>query len=287
MFVPWTLARTVGEWHFRRDNADPAVLIDDHFCAAPYVTWEDQYALPVFNLAGHGISAKDYIAGPLEDWTDGALAFDGKEQYASIAQADIGKPFSWEGGDKKKHTVEGHEIVSPDIDKTSLLIEAYVQAKQPGGVLVAKRADSGYQLALNQKGGVTLTLLSGGKKAELASGARIADGKWHHLLAEFDRKGMHGTIYTDGVKTADGALDLGEDASLANDADLLVGKGPDGGFFAGSLEFLRIARTTLAESKTSIEELYDWEFDGPFLRDFAGKAPTGKGRDAGALESTP
>ena len=49
--------------------------------------------------------------------------------------------------------------------------------------------------------------------------------------------------------------------------------------------FLRIARSSLAESKTSIEELYDWEFDGPFLRDFAGKEPTGKGRDAGAFEA--
>jgi hypothetical protein len=285
LFVPWTLAQTVGEWHFRRNNADPAVLIDDHVCGAPYLTGENTYAMPVFPLAGHGIASKDYVTGPLEDWTDGVLAFDGKEQYASIAQADIGKPFEWEGGDKQKHKAEGKQIVSPDIDRSSLLIEAYLQTKQAGGVLVAKRTDSGYQLALNKKGGVTLTLLSGGKKAELASGARVADGKWHHVLAEFDHAGKRGAIYTDGVKTAEGALDLGDEASLANDGDLLVGKGPDGGFFAGSLDFLRIARATLASSKTSIEELYDWEFDGPFLRDFAGKTPTGKGRDAGALES--
>ena len=35
--------------------------------------------------------------------------------------------------------------------------------------------------------------------------------------------------------------------------------------------------------KTSIEELYAWEFDGPFLRDFTSSKPKGK-RDAGALE---
>ncbi len=40
---------------------------------------------------------------------------------------------------------------------------------------------------------------------------------------------------------------------------------------------------TLADARTSIEELYAWEFNGPFLRDFAGRAPEGK-RDAGALE---
>ncbi len=49
------------------------------------------------------------------------------------------------------------------------------------------------------------------------------------------------------------------------------------------MDFLRVCRSTLAESKTSIGELYAWEFDGPFLRDFCGNAPVGK-RDAGAVE---
>ena len=35
--------------------------------------------------------------------------------------------------------------------------------------------------------------------------------------------------------------------------------------------------------KTTIEELYAWEFNGPFLRDFCGNQPVGK-RDAGAIE---
>ena len=53
--------------------------------------------------------------------------------------------------------------------------------------------------------------------------------------------------------------------------------------FAGAIDFLRVCRSTLAESKTSIEELYAWEFDGPFLRDFANKAPADGKRDAGAI----
>lgn len=40
---------------------------------------------------------------------------------------------------------------------------------------------------------------------------------------------------------------------------------------------------TLKDAKTDIEELYAWQFDGPFIRDFAGRKPKGK-RDAGALE---
>jgi hypothetical protein len=42
-------------------------------------------------------------------------------------------------------------------------------------------------------------------------------------------------------------------------------------------------RSTLAESKTSIEELYAWEFDGPFLRDFTGNVPADCKRDAGTI----
>jgi hypothetical protein len=67
--------------------------------------------------------------------------------------------------------------------------------------------------------------------------------------------------------------------SLSNAADVAVGGG-----FAGTFDYLRIARSSLAASKTSIEELYDWEFDGPQLRDFAGNAVSGARRDAGAFE---
>jgi len=40
---------------------------------------------------------------------------------------------------------------------------------------------------------------------------------------------------------------------------------------------------TLENAKTDIKELYAWQFDGPFLRDFTGRKLEGK-RDAGALE---
>src|SRR4051812_39026181 len=195
------------------------------------------------------------------------------------------KPYQYDAGNNQKKTAEGKDLATPDVDATSLIIEAYVQAKAAGGVLVSKLSGSGYQLAVNKAGGVTLTLLGGGAKAEVASGAKITDGKWHHVLAEFDRAANTLTIFTDGKKTAEAKSTLPAGASLANDGDLLVGKGAKGAFFTGALDFLRIARASLAESKTSIEELYDWELDGPFLRDFAGKEPTGKGRDAGAFEA--
>ena len=45
-----------------------------------------------------------------------------------------------------------------------------------------------------------------------------------------------------------------------------------------------IALGTLADARTSIEELHEWQFNGPFLRDFAGRKPADGKRDAGALE---
>jgi len=99
------------------------------------------------------------------------------------------------------------------------------------------------------------------------------------VIVEVDRAAGKATIYVDGKAAGKGRLDaLAKDASLANTADFAVGKG-----LAGAVDFLRVCRSTLAESKTSIEELYAWESNGPALRDFCGNAPDGK-RDAGAIE---
>jgi hypothetical protein len=128
-------------------------------------------------------------------------------------------------------------------------------------------------------GGACLTLQAGGAKVLAASTVKVNDGKWHHAIAEVDRPAGKATIYVDGKSAGEGTLDaIAEDASLGNTADFVVGKG-----FSGALDFLRVCQSTLAESKTSIEELYAWEFDGPFLRDFCGVRPAGK-RDAGALQ---
>ena len=73
-------------------------------------------------------------------------------------------------------------------------------------------------------------------------------------------------------------------SALCNQANLCVGAGHEGEYFHGSIEYLRIARCTLAEARTTIEELYDWQFDGPFLRDFRGQEVSGARRDVWAFE---
>lgn len=174
------------------------------------------------------------------------------------------------------------------------MIEAFLRTGKghTNGVLVSKydptTGGNGYKLDIDQNGKPRLSLIVSGKPVYSESGAvALNDGKWHHLIAEVYRSGKI-NIYIDGLlkngqsigKYPDPAL------SLSNKADLLVGKSPsaDGNFFNGTLDFLRISRGTLKDARTTITELYKWELDGPFLRDFTGNPYKGKARDAGAIE---
>ncbi len=288
-FVPWPLSRTVGEWNFRRNNADATVLLDDHFYPASYAGDRIAYVQSLlFPLKATNITEKDYIQGQLEDWTFGALTLNGTDQFATLTQAEMTKGFEFKDKQQKTHTASGKEIASPDIDKSNFLVEAYLQTKpgQTAGAIVSKMKESGYELAIGKNGGAAFTIKAGDQILTTSSSAIISDGKWHHILAELDRGAKTMTLYVDGVKARSVEIALTADASLSNDADLLVGKSAAGEHLAGAIDFLRICRGTLADAKTTIEELYDWQFDGPFLRDFRGKEISGKSRDAGAFEFT-
>jgi hypothetical protein len=53
----------------------------------------------------------------------------------------------------------------------------------------------------------------------------------------------------------------------------------------GAIDFMRVCHGTLADGKTSIEELYAWQYtEGPALFDMRGRPAMGERRDAGALE---
>jgi hypothetical protein len=142
---------------------------------------------------------------------------------------------------------------------------------------------AGYALRLNEAGGVTLAAQAVGAQASLASHGAINDGQWHHVIAEADRQAGTFTIYLDGRPDARGP-GLKADASLANDADLYVGGTPQGHNLNGAIDFMRLARGTLADAKTTIAELYAWEFNGPFLYDFTGRPRPADGGAAGAID---
>ena len=185
----------------------------------------------------------------------------------------------------EQRTVSGVDLTNPQIFTSNFLIETYFKTApgQKDGVLIQKKAGAGYSLRVNEAGGVTLAAQAAGAEASLASRSIVNDGQWHHVLAEADRKAATFTLYLDGKQDARGP-GLGADASLANDADLFVGGTPQGHDLNGAIDFLRIARGTLADSQTTIEELFAWEFHGPFLDDFTGRQRPADGGAAGAMD---
>ena len=295
VFVPWSLSGVVGEWNFYRPGDDPADLMDEHWYMTDYFVSRDTYRdRPMYPLKGINLTAADYTNGPLEDWTAGALNFSAaKKQYAMLANAEIMKPFSFRDLKKSRHenarpedcTVEGESLKNPQIYTGNLLVEAYFKAVRghTGGVLIEKLQGAGYGLGVDATGRVRFTVQGPGGSAAAESRARVNDGKWHHVIAELDRAIPQIAIYLDGRKEAV-VRGLDASVSLANDGDLHVAGTPVGRWFDGTLDFLRVAQGTLADAQTTIEELYAWEFDGPFLRDFAGVKPTSAQRTAGALQ---
>ncbi len=409
-FVPWALYAMVAEWNFYRAPGDPTHVMDEHWYLTPYhVVRDDYYKRPMYPLTVVNVGPDDYVQGPLEDWTDGALSLNGKDQYAAASNAALteafeyqvsyrppdwvtmtfptamapGQPFeaklelrgveaglklhgdlhwtkkdgqfmgmnAWGGAPKEvtgpgpytfsftpqdkpdlgsfvlavyltktgdwedrtlvatvevpagdaagqtrtvtmggenvteTRTASGEDLKSPQVHGSNFLLEAYFKTApgRTGGVLIEKMRDAGYSLSVNDGGGVTFAARGPGGSADVASVALVNDGAWHHVIAEADRKAGALTLYVDGRKDASGP-GLGVSVSLANDGDLYVGGTPEGRCLAGAVDFMRIALGTLADARTTIEELYEWEFNGPSARDFTGREPADGKRDAGALE---
>jgi len=281
-FVPWALARTVGEWNFFKSAANPQVVLGEGFYMTDeYLGRDMYYFIPRNDLAVSACTANDYVPGPLEDWIAGALVFDG-HRVASLAHAQMTRNMVYPAGkDGAKNAYDGSKRETLDMGANNFLIEIVLKT-DPGhtrGTLVSKLAQSGYKLALAPDGGLRLTLQAGSAGAGIGSSATVNDGQWHHVIVEADRAAGKASFYVDGKAAGEGPLGaIAPDAALSNTADFIVGQE-----FRGAVDFLRVCRSTLAESRTSIAELYAWEFDGPFLRDFANKVPADGQRDAGAI----
>ncbi len=398
VFVPWPLSRTVGEWHFRRNNADPATALDEHWYMSPLVLNREEYRnLPRHDLRGTNLTATDYENGPLEDWCAGALRFtpgrgtvltlpppktaEAKPQAqasdttthtpadwlevttpaAFTAGQDVTldvrlknvpsgqklmvhlhwlktqgwggfdtlarstpdakssgsyrftiKPSAHEGldayslliglspngqwGDNVKSATVRIPIGKPapalpsrlpgphDTETANFLVEAVFRTDtaKGGTVLVSCLGERGYELGLNAAGALQFRVKADAE-AHITSPATVADGRWHHVIAECDRTGGALRLYLNGKLVAEKPVTLR--GSAQHTGDLRVGQGADPATaFSGGLEFLRIALGTIADSKTTIDELYAWEFDGPFLRDFTGRKASAS-RAAGALDA--
>lgn len=176
-------------------------------------------------------------------------------------------------------------IRSPEIYTSNFIIEAYFRAeKQNEKAILIQKHDGkiGYAVTLDQDGHMMFETAGDNKKAMVSSRKEVSDNQWHHILAECDRTKKTLKLFIDGKLDAQ-ATGFGA-VSLENKADVFVGGSNQGQFLNGAIDFLRISHGTLTDAQTSIEELYAWQFDGPFLHDFTGYRPVGK-RDAGAIDS--
>ncbi len=296
VFVPWSLYAVVGEWGFYLNRTNPSLIVGENLNANDeWVTRSMFHDIPRNNLNGRGVDASNYKFGLLENWVKGALELNGVDEYCDIPNSELKKSYTWQ--DARYHTqgtYPGRKRVTLDMDANNFLIEVVLKTRPSlaAGGIVSKCAGKGYVLEMVQDGGVKMSLHFGGRSVSRTSAARINDGKWHHVVAEVDRRKPQGiNIYMDGkLSNAAWSGRMDSTTPLSNSADFVVGKtqrgapGPTERYFAGQLDFLRVSRGTLAAAETTIGELYNWEFNGPFLRDFSGRPAVGQCRDAGAVE---
>lgn len=271
-FTPYPLAKVVGEWHFYKHPADSSVVMADNFyMTEDFNNRETYHEVPKNHLKVHDVTLDHFVMGDLEDWTEGALEFDG-QVYASVSH-DVAS------------VVKSNNV---DMTENSFILETYlkVSASGTGAALISKYDNAaGYTLALNNSNQVSMDLFDGGASVITTTGAiSLNDDQWHHILVEVDRySGIR--IFVDGLEDTGSTIGSMPDPSfsLSNTADLFIGKNNEGNHFLGTIDFVRISKGSLYEARTTIDELYTWTTDGPFLYDIKGNVPEGK-RDAGAIE---
>jgi hypothetical protein len=318
-FVPWALYATIGEWHFNENHSNPELILDYHHYPTPvYFDRSMYYKVPVFELEINSATQDDYIYSSSETWAKGALYFDGK-RYAKVPDASMKADIlininSWSKGKKRKMPMEpwivpepnerdekGNAIFSdeqfftfpgeyrktPDMDVNNFLLETIFKTDKNhagGGIIGKHNGNTGYKLFITKNGYPSFVVSANGKNYQLVGNKTINDGEWHHVIAEIDRATGKMTLYIDGKLSGESVCSLKPSVSLSNEADLYVGRDNEGKkYLLGAIDFMRISRGTLADAETDINELYEWQFNGPVKYDFAGNAPEGK-RDIGAME---
>ncbi len=316
-FMPWSLYGTVGEWNFTENHAEPTVVVDYGFYFSDVHYWRSMYEqVPSYDITLNSATLEDYQAGVTEDWARSAMAFDG-QRFGSVSDDFMRQDFKinlgnldratrrdtilpgepWvidePSGENGKYTAEdwmtypGSQRKTLIITTQNLLMEAIFQTSASAPMAIAGKHDgrNGYLLRITEDGKAQLQISSNGETSAVTTADTVTDGNWRHVLAEVDRETGQMTIYLDGRPSGQTKAQIAADASLDTSADFLVGKThEDSMYFAGSLDFLRVCQGTLEDSRTSIEELYEWQTNGPFRSDFMGNEPRGQ-RDAGAMEA--
>jgi len=293
VFVPWSLSNVVGEWHFYKNKLYPGKIIGENInMNSEWIQRPMFHQIPRNNLTCKNIQADDFVDGLLETWVTGSLEFNGKNQSCYLKQESLTHGYEWTEKTHKKNfsgKVLAEERDSVDIKTKNFIIESVFKtaATNQESYIVSKINNTGYQVSIDKNGKVSLTINFKDSFVSRNSQQAINDNQWHHLLIEANRDAPEGiNIYIDGMLsngTLNGAMK--KDGSISNTADFYVGSDKDSGYFKGDIDFLRIAKSTLKESNTNIDELYNWQFYGPQLSDFNAKSSATGRQNAGAVET--
>ena len=173
---------------------------------------------------------------------------------------------------------------SPAVDKTNFLLEAFFRTEpgHTGGVLLQKKDRAGYALVIDSRGRRDVP---GRRPDRFGQGAKRGEAERRPVAPRHRggrpqgqeakpvrrwaprcrRCGRRPTFRSPARRTCTSAADPTADAWPERSSSCAIALG------------------TLDDAKTTIEELYAWQFSGPFLEDFLGRRPNGQ-RDAGAIE---
>ena len=272
-FTPFPLSTVVGEWNFYKHPADSSLIMAENFYMTNELNNRTEYhEVPKNHLKVHYLNDTTFRYGALEDWTEGALYFDGNETYCSLSHVDA----------------SAYKTNNVDMGSSDLILEVFFKTAvdHVGGAMISKSDGiNGYELGVDNSGKAVIKIISNGSVTSMTGSTSVNTGNWYHLLAEVDRNGQI-NIYLDGEKdngSLSGSLP-GTDVEISNSEDLFIGKNSDDQFFNGTIDFLRISKATLSDARTTVHEIHTWLTEGPYKYDFAGNEAIGK-RDAGAIEA--
>jgi hypothetical protein len=186
---------------------------------------------------------------PFGGQVDGALEFDGIDDYITIAESS---DFKFGTGDFSM----GAWV------KTSATIKSYIIDNYHGTV-----GEVGCQLVMNADGTVYFEV-RGGTLLQITSTVTINDGAWHHIFGSADRDSSM-NLYIDGAIAATGGTNSD---TIDNSNPVLIGvntwqSDPLGSFFGGIIDGVRIYNRALDANDiypipSEVGLVGHWKLDG-------------------------
>jgi hypothetical protein len=271
-FVPWGLFKVVGEWNFYQNRDDASVIIGEN------LNWNSEWQhrmmmdeIPRNNLYAHGFRLNDYHYGILENWTKGALHFNGTNQYCSLSAMDSTKAYNWQSIKCNNFPCKGRVLSeqreSLDIGKGNFLVEMVINVPKlsPQSTILHKRVkNKGYEIYIDSQGFINASLHNN-SLCSRTSAIAINDDVWHHVVVEVIRNKKEGiNLYIDGALSNaswDGVMI--PHINFENKGDFIVGRSvKKNNYFKGFIDYLRISKGSLEDSETTIDQLYKWEILG-------------------------